>query len=82
MTLDKVTADYSAAIGAVLPKIARAILAATGATNFNVLQVRHSIEHLQLADGLCIDSASPPPPLLLSHQLAPLTMPSRPCPRA
>jgi len=38
VTLDKVTAEYSAAIGAALPKIARAILAATGASHFNVLQ--------------------------------------------
>lgn len=38
VTLDTVTDDYSAAIGAVLPRIARAVLKATGATNFNILQ--------------------------------------------
>jgi len=38
VTLDKVTPDYSGAIGAALPKIAAAILKATGASNFNILQ--------------------------------------------
>eukprot|EP00750_Incisomonas_marina_P003405 INCI13100.1.p2 GENE.INCI13100.1~~INCI13100.1.p2 ORF type:complete len:146 (-),score=31.28 INCI13100.1:179-616(-) len=38
VTLDTVTDDFSAAIGAVLPRIARAVLKATGATNFNILQ--------------------------------------------
>jgi len=37
-TLDKLSDVSSAAIGRVLPKIARAVLAATGATAFNVLQ--------------------------------------------
>lgn len=37
-TLDQLSDDASAAIGRVLPKIARAVLAATGATSFNVLQ--------------------------------------------
>jgi histidine triad (HIT) family protein len=37
-TLDKLSDESSAAIGRVLPRIARAVLAATGATAFNVLQ--------------------------------------------
>ena len=37
-TLDKLSEGSAAAIGRVLPKIARAVMAATGATSFNVLQ--------------------------------------------
>ncbi len=37
-TLDQLSDDASAAIGRVLPRISRAILGATGATEFNVLQ--------------------------------------------
>jgi histidine triad (HIT) family protein len=37
-TLDKLSDDACAALGRVLPRIARAVLAATGATAFNVLQ--------------------------------------------
>jgi len=37
-TLDKLSADSAAAIGRVLPAIGRAVLEATGATHFNVLQ--------------------------------------------
>jgi histidine triad (HIT) family protein len=37
-TLDVLDDDSSAAIGRVLPKISRAVLAATGARSFNVLQ--------------------------------------------
>jgi histidine triad (HIT) family protein len=37
-TLDKLSADASAAIGRVLPRIARAVVAATGASAYNVLQ--------------------------------------------
>ena len=37
-TLDALSDDASAAIGRVLPRISRAVLAATGATEFNVLQ--------------------------------------------
>jgi histidine triad (HIT) family protein len=37
-TLDQLSDEASAAVGRVLPKIARAVLAATGATSFNVLQ--------------------------------------------
>jgi histidine triad (HIT) family protein len=44
-TLDKLSDDASAAIGRVLPKIARAVLAATGAKAFNVLQNNGAIAH-------------------------------------
>src|ERR1041384_7632816 len=37
-TLDQLSDDASAAIGRVLPRISRAVLAATGARAFNVLQ--------------------------------------------
>lgn len=37
-TLDQLSDEASAAIGRVLPRIARAVLAATGTTEFNVLQ--------------------------------------------
>ena len=37
-TLDRLSDDSAAAIGRVLPRIARAVLAATGATAYNVLQ--------------------------------------------
>ncbi len=37
-TLDQLSDDASAAIGRVLPRIARAVLKATGASEFNVLQ--------------------------------------------
>ena len=37
-TLDKLSAESSAAIGKVLPRIARAVVAATGARAYNVLQ--------------------------------------------
>ncbi len=37
-TLDKLSAESSAAIGRVLPRIARAVLATTGAHAYNVLQ--------------------------------------------
>ncbi|MEO8501580.1 MAG: HIT family protein [Vicinamibacteria bacterium] len=37
-TLDKLSDESSAAIGRVLPRIARAVVNATGATAFNVLQ--------------------------------------------
>jgi histidine triad (HIT) family protein len=37
-TLDQLSDDAAAAIGRVLPRLARAILAATGARAFNVLQ--------------------------------------------
>lgn len=37
-TLDQLSDDAAAAIGRVLPRISRAVLAATGTTAFNVLQ--------------------------------------------
>ena len=37
-TIDQLSDDASAAIGRVLPRIARAVLAATGAKAFNILQ--------------------------------------------
>ena len=37
-TLDQLSDDAAAAIGRVLPRISRAVLAATGATTFNLLQ--------------------------------------------
>jgi len=37
-TLDQLSDDAAAAVGRVLPRIARAVLAATGARAFNVLQ--------------------------------------------
>jgi histidine triad (HIT) family protein len=37
-TIDQLSDDAAAAIGRALPRIARAVLAATGATAFNILQ--------------------------------------------
>jgi histidine triad (HIT) family protein len=44
-TLDRLSADSAAAIGRVLPRIARAVLAATGATAYNVLQNNGPMAH-------------------------------------
>lgn len=44
-TLDKMSEESAAAIGRVLPRIARAVLSATGATAFNVLQNNGSEAH-------------------------------------
>ena len=44
-TLDQLSEDSAAAIGRVLPRIARAVLAATGATAFNVLQNNAALAH-------------------------------------
>ena len=44
-TLDALSSEASAAIGRVLPRISRAILAATGAKAFNVLQNNGSSAH-------------------------------------
>ena len=44
-TLDKLSADACAAIGRVLPRIARAILAATGARAYHVLQNNGAAAH-------------------------------------
>ena len=44
-TLDALTDDDAAAIGRVLPRIARAVLAATGARAYNVLQNNGAAAH-------------------------------------
>jgi histidine triad (HIT) family protein len=44
-TLDQLSDESSAAIGRVLPRIARAVLKATGATAFNVLQNNQALAH-------------------------------------
>jgi histidine triad (HIT) family protein len=44
-TLDQLSDDAAAAIGRVLPRIARAVLAATGATAYNVLQNNGAAAH-------------------------------------
>jgi histidine triad (HIT) family protein len=44
-TLDALSDDAAAAIGRVLPRLARAVLAATGATAFNVLQNNGAAAH-------------------------------------
>ena len=44
-TLDKLSEDASAAIGRVLPRLSRAVLTATGATAFNVLQNNGPMAH-------------------------------------
>lgn len=44
-TLDQMTDEEAAAVGRVLPRIARAVLGATGATAFNVLQNNGEAAH-------------------------------------
>ena len=44
-TLDALSDEAAAAIGRVLPRIARAVLAATGASAFNVLQNNGALAH-------------------------------------
>lgn len=44
-TLDQLSDDAAAAIGRVLPRIARAVLAATGTSQFNVLQNNGAAAH-------------------------------------
>lgn len=44
-TLDQLSDDAAAAIGRVLPRISRAVLAATGATAYNVLQNNGQAAH-------------------------------------
>ena len=44
-TLDQLSADSAAAIGRALPRLARAVLAATGATAYNVLQNNGASAH-------------------------------------
>jgi histidine triad (HIT) family protein len=45
VTLDALSDDAAAALGRVLPRISRAVLAATGATAFNVLQNNGAAAH-------------------------------------
>ena len=44
-TLDRLSEESAAAIGRVLPRICRAVLAATGAAAFNVLQNNGALAH-------------------------------------
>jgi histidine triad (HIT) family protein len=44
-TIDQLSDDAAAAIGRVLPRIARAIVAATGAADFNILQNNGALAH-------------------------------------
>jgi histidine triad (HIT) family protein len=44
-TLDVLSDDAAAAIGRVLPRLSRAVLAATGATAFNILQNNKPLAH-------------------------------------
>jgi histidine triad (HIT) family protein len=44
-TLDQLSDDSAAAIGHVLPRISRAVLAATGASAFNILQNNKPLAH-------------------------------------
>lgn len=44
-TLDQLSEESAAALGRVLPRIAKAVLAATGATDFNVLQNNGASAH-------------------------------------
>jgi histidine triad (HIT) family protein len=44
-TVDKLSDDAAAAIGRALPRIARAVLAATGATAYNILQNNGAAAH-------------------------------------
>ncbi len=44
-TIDKLSDDAAAAIGRTLPRLARAVMAATGATAFNVLQNNGPMAH-------------------------------------
>ncbi|MFO0551848.1 MAG: HIT family protein [Polyangiaceae bacterium] len=45
VTLDELSAESGAAIGKVLPRICRAVRAATGCTGFNVLQNNGPVAH-------------------------------------
>jgi histidine triad (HIT) family protein len=44
-SVDKLSDEASAAIGRVLPRISRAVLAATGASAFNILQNNGALAH-------------------------------------
>ncbi len=45
VTLDRLSDDAAAALGRVLPRIARAVLAASGATAYNLLQNNGALAH-------------------------------------
>ena len=47
-TLDRLSAESAAAIGRVLPGIARAVMKATGATAYNILQNNGSAAHQEV----------------------------------
>ena len=47
-TLDRLSDESAAAVGKVLPRIARAVLAATGATDYNVLQNNGELAHQEV----------------------------------
>ena len=51
-TLDQLSADSAAALGRVLPRIARAMMIATGATAYNVLQNNGGLAHQAIAAAL------------------------------
>jgi histidine triad (HIT) family protein len=44
-TLDKLSDESAAAIGRVLPRLCRAVMSATGATDYNVLQNNGALAH-------------------------------------
>ena len=44
-TLDKLSDESAAAIGRVLPRLARAVMAVTGATDYNILQNNGAAAH-------------------------------------
>jgi len=44
-TIDRLSDDAAAAIGRVLPRLARAVLAASGASAFNILQNNGALAH-------------------------------------
>jgi histidine triad (HIT) family protein len=80
-TLDQLSDDAAAAIGRVLPRIARAVLAATGARSFNLLQnngadahqaVFHVHFHIipKLDDGSGLNLGWKPVPLVDGAALA------------
>lgn len=80
-TLDQLADDAAAALGRVMPRLARAILAATGATAYNVLQnngsaahqaVRHVHFHIipKYADGSGLGIDWPSSPLGNGAELA------------